>query len=96
LLKIGVIIPFLSRIIRRPESFVKGRRGCRTRIQTTKIGEWREGVGVEPTRDVYSPIPDLKSGGITGSLTLPRAELSYSVDHAASRTIDFPVTPLLI
>jgi hypothetical protein len=24
-------------------------------------GEWREGVGVEPTRDVYSPIPDLKA-----------------------------------
>ena len=24
-------------------------------------GEWREGVGVEPTRDVYSPILDLKT-----------------------------------
>ena len=24
-------------------------------------GEWREGVGVEPTRDVYSPILDLKA-----------------------------------
>jgi len=23
--------------------------------------EWREGVGVEPTRDVYSPILDLKT-----------------------------------
>jgi hypothetical protein len=26
-----------------------------------KAGEWREGVGVEPTRDVYSPILDLKA-----------------------------------
>ena len=34
-------------------------------------GEWLEGVGVEPTRDVYSPILDLKSRGITGTLTLP-------------------------
>jgi hypothetical protein len=25
------------------------------------IKMWREGVGVEPTRDVYSPIPDLKA-----------------------------------
>jgi hypothetical protein len=24
-----------------------------------QMGNWREGVGVEPTRDVYSPIPDL-------------------------------------
>jgi hypothetical protein len=36
--------------------------------------KWREGVGVEPTRDVYSPIPDLKSGELTGVLTLPGAE----------------------
>jgi hypothetical protein len=49
-------------------------------------------VGVEPTRDVYSPMLDLKSRGITGSLTLPWAELSYSVEQAASRTIDFPAT----
>ena len=41
---------------------------------TALRGEWREGVGVEPTRDVYSPIPDLKSGGITGCLTLPWVE----------------------
>jgi hypothetical protein len=26
--------------------------------------KWREGVGVEPTRDVYSPMLDLKSGGL--------------------------------
>jgi hypothetical protein len=49
------------------------------------MGEWREGVGVEPTRDVYSPIPDLKSGGITGCLTLPGAECWYSVWEQASR-----------
>jgi hypothetical protein len=28
-------------------------------------------VGVEPTRDVYSPILDLKSRRPTGTLTLP-------------------------
>ena len=33
--------------------------------------EWREGVGVEPTRDVYSPILDLKSRRPTGTSTLP-------------------------
>jgi hypothetical protein len=46
-------------------------------------------VGVEPTRDVYSPILDLKSRGITGSLTLPGAELSYSDEPTASRTVGF-------
>jgi hypothetical protein len=25
-----------------------------------EAGEWREGVGVEPTRDVYSPILDFE------------------------------------
>jgi hypothetical protein len=31
-------------------------------------------VGVEPTRDVYSPILDLKSRRPTGTLTLPSDE----------------------
>jgi hypothetical protein len=56
------------------------------------MGEWREGMGVEPIRDVYSPIPDLKSGRITGSFTLPWAERWYSVQEPVSRTIDFPAT----
>ena len=33
----------------------------RTVVKVQERDEWREGVGVEPTRDVYSPIPDLKS-----------------------------------
>ena len=41
---------------------------------TRKWGDWREGVGVEPTRDVYSPILDLKSRGFTGTPTLPFEE----------------------
>lgn len=35
-------------------------------------GKWREGVGVEPTLDVNSSIPDLKPGELTGVLTLSR------------------------
>ena len=47
--------------------------------------EWREGVGVEPTRDVYSPILDLKSRRPTGTSTLPLDERWYSVREPVSR-----------
>ena len=49
----------------------EGAGPCRVGIKLLIIKEWREGVGVEPTRDVYSPMLDLKSRRPTGTLTLP-------------------------
>jgi hypothetical protein len=48
--------------------------GFRTNSRSPIGRGWREGVGVEPTRDVYSPILDLKFRGFIGTLTLPWAE----------------------
>jgi len=45
--------PSIARQLRQPRS-----RVC---------GKWRKSMGVEPTRDCWQPLPDLKSGRPTGT-----------------------------